>query len=83
MSKIVGPQSQTIINNAIRGFLEVITFRASEAVLKSYQNKKLILIRIGSNSQVMNMAPAKLYEVLAIKCSVRLNYHQPVAGELE
>ena len=64
--KELGPQAQTTINNAIRGFLEVITFRASEVVLKSYLSKKLVLIRIASNSQIMNMAPAKLYEVLAV-----------------
>jgi ABC-type multidrug transport system fused ATPase/permease subunit len=29
-------------------------------------NKTRILYRIGSNSQIMNMAPAKLYEVLAV-----------------
>ena len=64
--KELGPQAQTTINNAIRGFLEVITFRASEVVLKSYLSKKLVLIRVASNSQIMNMAPAKLYEVLAV-----------------
>lgn len=64
--KVLGPQTQTIINNAIRGFLEVITFRASKAVLKSFLSKRLVLIRISSNSQIMNMAPAKLYEVLAV-----------------
>ena len=66
ISKVIGPQRQTILNNAIRGFLEVITFRASDAVLGSFLKKGLILIRIGSNSQIMNMAPAKLYEFLAV-----------------
>lgn len=64
--KELGPQAQTTINNAIRGFLEVITFRASGVVLKSYLSKKLVLIHVASNSQIMNMAPAKLYEVLAV-----------------
>ena len=66
VSKVLDPQTQTIINNAIRGFLEVITFRASNSVLRGFLNKRLILIRISSNSQIMNMAPAKLYEVLAV-----------------
>ena len=64
--KIVGPQTGTLINNAVRGFLEVMSFRASDAIRNGYLNKTRILYRIGSNSQIMNMAPAKLYEVLAV-----------------
>ena len=55
-----------MINNAVRGFLEVMSFRASDAIRNGYLNKTRILYRIGSNSQIMNMAPAKLYEVLAV-----------------
>ena len=66
ISKIVGPQTGTLINNAVRGFLEVMSFRASDAIRNGYLNKTRILYRIGSNSQIMNMAPAKLYEVLAV-----------------
>ena len=50
----------------MRGFLEVMSFRASDAIRNGYLNKTRILYRIGSNSQIMNMAPAKLYEVLAV-----------------
>jgi len=64
--KIVGPQTGTLINNAVRGFLEVMSFRASDAIRNGYLNKTRLLYRIGSNSQIMNMAPAKLYEVLAV-----------------
>jgi len=64
--KIVGPQTSTLINNAVQGFLEVMSFRASDAIRNGYLNKTRILYRIGSNSQIMNMAPAKLYEVLAV-----------------
>jgi ATP-binding cassette, subfamily B, bacterial PglK len=66
ISKIVGPQTGTLINNAVRGFLEVMSFRASDAIRNGYLNKTRILYRIGSNSQIMGMAPAKLYEVLAV-----------------
>jgi len=62
----VGPRTTTIINNAIKGFLEVITFRASHSILQAYLKNNFLLIRISSNSQIMNMAPAKLYEVLAV-----------------
>lgn len=66
VEKTLNPETQTIINNAIRGFLEITTFRASEAILGTYLNKRRILIRVASFSQIMNMAPAKLYEVLAV-----------------
>lgn len=66
VEKALGPQTNTVINNAIRGFLEVITFRASESVLKDFLRKKLVLISLTSKAQIMNMAPAKLYEVLAV-----------------
>ena len=66
VEKALGPQTNTVINNAIRGFLEVITFRASESVLRDFLDKNLVLIRVASNAQIMNMAPAKLYEVLAV-----------------
>jgi len=66
ITKVVQPQQSTMINNAVRGFLEVITFRASNSILKNFLSKQMVLIRISSNSQIMNMAPAKLYEVLAV-----------------
>jgi len=66
ISKIVGPQTGTLINNAVRGFLEVMSFRASDAIRNGYLNKTRLLYRISSNGQIMNMAPAKLYEVLAV-----------------
>ena len=62
----LGPRSTSLINNAIRGFLEVITFRAVNGVRKEYLNSTRILFRIGSNSSVLSTFPAKLYEVLAV-----------------
>lgn len=66
MRLIVGPEVATLINSAVRGFLEVITFQSSDAIRTSYLKKTKLLIRIQSNSKIMKMAPAKLYEVLAI-----------------
>lgn len=66
ISKVVSPQSVTLINNAVRGFLEVMSFKASDAIRAGYLKKTALLFRISSNSQIMNMAPAKLYEVLAV-----------------
>lgn len=62
----LGPQTQTLINSAVRGFLEVITFRASYAIRNRYLSKTALLYRINSNMSVISGAPAKLYEVLAI-----------------
>ena len=66
IQKVLGPQTATLINNAVRGFLEVMSFKASDAIRAGYLQKTAMLFRISSNSQIMNMAPAKLYEVLAV-----------------
>lgn len=66
LSRKLGPRSTSLINNAVRGFLEVITFRAVDGVRKEYLDSTRILFRIGSNSAVLSTFPAKLYEVLAV-----------------
>ena len=66
IKKSLTPQTGTAINNAIRGFLEVVSFRASNAVRDEYLKKTAQLYRIDSNLQVLNLAPSKLYEVLAV-----------------
>ena len=60
------PQANTLITNAIKGFLEVITFGASESIKKNYLAQTAELFRISSFMRVLNLMPAKLYEVLAI-----------------
>ena len=60
------PKVSTAINNAIRGFLEVISFRASDPIRDEYLKDTALLYRIDSNLQVLNLAPSKLYEVLAV-----------------
>lgn len=64
--RTIEPQSNSHITNAIRGFLEVITFNASEAVRNAYLEKTKIIYHIQSNIYVFNLAPSKLYEVLAV-----------------
>jgi len=66
IQKVLQPQTSTLINNAVRGFLEVMSFKASDAIRAGFLKKTAMLFRISSNSQIMNMAPAKLYEVLAV-----------------
>ena len=62
----IEPHTNTLITNAVRGFLEVITFRASDAVRDAYLKDRWTIFRISSNTSVLNLAPAKLYEVLAV-----------------
>ena len=66
ISRKVGPRSTSLINNAVMGFLEVITFRAVNGVKKEFMDSTRMLFRIGSNSAVLSTIPAKLYEVLAV-----------------
>lgn len=60
------PRSNLLINNAIHGFLEVVTFRATEAVKNNYLADRKVIFRILGNTLVVNMVPAKLYEMLAV-----------------
>ena len=62
----IEPHTNTLITNAIRGFLEIITFGASDAVRDAYLKDRWTIFRIQSNTGVLNLAPAKLYEVLAV-----------------
>ena len=62
----IEPRTNTLITNAVRGFLEVITFRASDAVREAYLKDRWTIFRLASNTSVLNLTPAKLYEVLAI-----------------
>ena len=61
-----GPQTNAMVTNAVRGFLEVITFRAVEPVRNEYLRTTKLLYRVSSNSTVINSLPAKTYEVLAV-----------------
>lgn len=62
----IEPRTNTLITNAVRGFLEVITFRASDAVREAYLKDRWTIFKLASNSSVLLLTPAKLYEVLAV-----------------
>jgi ABC-type multidrug transport system fused ATPase/permease subunit len=86
--KVIEPHTNTLITNAVRGFLEVITFRASDAVRNTYLRDRRSIFRILSNTTVLNTAPAKLYEVLAVvavagSIIIALLQGTPEAGFLE
>ena len=82
------PRTNTLITNSIRGFLEVITFRASDAVRDLYLKDRWTIFRIQSITTVLNLAPAKLYEVLAVlaiasSISIALIQDTPQSGFLQ
>ena len=62
----IEPRTNTLITNAVRGFLEVITFRASDTVREAYLKDRWTIFRLASNTSVLKLAPAKLFEVLAV-----------------
>ena len=62
----IEPRTNTLITDAVRGFLEVITFRASRAVREAYLSDQSTIFRLESNANVIKLTPAKLYEVLAV-----------------
>ena len=66
MRQKLEPQNNTLITNSIRGFLEVVTFQASDAVRNRYLHDRATVFDIHSKTTVLNVAPAKLYEVLAV-----------------
>lgn len=84
----IEPRSNTLITNAVRGFLEVITFRASDAVREAYLKDRWTIFRLASNTSVLTLAPAKLYEVLAVvavagSIIIALLQETPESGFLE
>lgn len=64
--KRLDPHTISLINNALRGFLEVITFRASDSVRDAYLDARRDIFRINAHRNVMLQFPSKLYEVLAV-----------------
>ena len=86
--KQLEPHTNSLITNAIRGFLEVITFRASDAVRDAYLKDRKRIFRIQSNTTVLQVSPSKLYEVLAVTAVagsiiIALMQGTPQAGFLE
>lgn len=66
IQKDLEPRMNSMLTNAVRGFLEVITFRAVESVKNEYLATSKGLFRIAGASSVLNSLPAKTYEVLAV-----------------
>lgn len=62
----LSPRSLSIINNAIRGVIEIMTFRAEQTVRKIYLSNTSRIYNVSSNSTVIQLLPGKLYEMLAV-----------------
>ena len=65
MSRTRAPKSNSQINNAVKGFIEIFTFNAMEFVKQDYLSNNRMLYRISANTGVLMQAPAKVYEVVA------------------
>ena len=62
----LAPVSSSIVQNAVRGFLELITFRAVGSVQRTYLNRTRELYRVHSRQMVLGIVPTRLYEFLAV-----------------
>jgi ABC-type bacteriocin/lantibiotic exporter with double-glycine peptidase domain len=65
LSKI-SPRTNTLITNSIKGFLELITFRAVKTMKEEYLKDLKEIFNVLENTTIINFVPSKLYEVLAV-----------------
>lgn len=67
------PKAGNIISNAVKGFLEIVTFQAVDSAKQAYLKDRKTIFQMNSIMSVLHQAPAKLYEVLAVSavaCSI-------------
>lgn len=64
--RTLAPHTSSLVNNAIRGFLELITFRAVRNVRDRYLIQTNKLYRTHSNQMVLSLVPNRLYELLVV-----------------
>ena len=68
----LAPTSSSLVQNAVRGFLELITFRAVRSVQQNYLAHTRELYAVHSRQMVLGIIPTRLYELLAVTalCSI-------------
>ena len=66
MARIRAPKSNSQINNAVKGFIEIFTFNAMDFVKQDYLSNNRMLYRIEANTRVLKQAPSTVYEVVAV-----------------
>ena len=62
----LAPTSSSLVQNAVRGFLELITFRAVRSVQRNYLAHTRELYTVHSRQMVLGIIPTRLYELLAV-----------------
>ena len=62
----LAPSSTSIVQNAVRGFLELITFGAVKSVRNRYLQQTQSLYAVHSRQMVLGIVPTRLYEFLAV-----------------
>jgi ABC-type multidrug transport system fused ATPase/permease subunit len=62
----LAPTSSSLVQNAVRGFLELITFRAVQSVQRNYLGHTRELYTVHSRQMVLGIIPTRLYELLAV-----------------
>ena len=62
----LAPTSSSLVQNAVRGFLELITFRAVQSVQRNYLGHTRELYAVHSRQMVLGIIPTRLYELLAV-----------------
>ena len=64
--KTILPRVNTLLTNAIRGFIELISFQAVGKVKTSFLKDTRRLFRVHGNTTVLQAMPVRLYEALAV-----------------
>jgi ABC-type multidrug transport system fused ATPase/permease subunit len=62
----LAPTSSSLVQNAVRGFLELLTFRAVHSVQRNYLAHTHELYAVHSRQMVLGIIPTRLYELLAV-----------------
>lgn len=62
----VEPSTNSLIADAIRGHLEILSFRAGDAIRSAYLRDRKVVLDTAAATAVIGIVPAKVYEVLAV-----------------
>ncbi|MDG2209677.1 MAG: ABC transporter ATP-binding protein, partial [Flavobacteriales bacterium] len=81
--RTLAPRSTTLVSNAVQGFLELITFRAVRNVQQTFLQNTRRLYRVHSNQMVLGIAPARLYEFLAVTALCGMIVFRLYSGQQE
>ena len=66
ITKKLEPKLNSLVADAIKGFVEISTFGAFRSMHELFLKEKWTTLKIASSVTVINFLPSKLYEVLAV-----------------